>query len=182
MNLFLRILWLFLSQKKQELSHWSQTTHVSIKVGFLDLDINAHLTNSRYLAFMDLGRLQLIRSLSFFSLMWKKKWMPVLSTVNCSYIKEIPRGARIDLRTKIIGFDEKYWFIRQQFYVNETLHAQALCRGLFVGPQGKVKPEHILKQHQASSKAIDTQALELPKYIPSWQDFLQEFKKSVQGK
>lgn len=178
MNLFFRLLWMILFVKKQKLNHWSDFVSTKVRVGFSDLDLNGHLTNSRYLAFMDLGRLELIRTLDLIKPMLKKGWMPVLSTVNCSFIKEIPRGSLVDLRTSIVGFNKKYWFIRQQFYVNDKLYAQALCRGLFTSKKGNVCPFEVIN-HYRSTNPVDEVSETIPQYIGPWEEFLKEFKASA---
>lgn len=178
MNLFLRLIFLMFFTKKQQLNTWSSPVITRIKVGFSDLDLNGHLTNSRYLAFMDLGRLDLIRTLNLLKPMFKNKWMPVLSTVNCSFIKEIPRGVVVELKTSIVGFNDKYWFIRQQFYVKDKLYAQALCRGLFTCKKKKVPPSEVIEYYKTHSSSKEV-ASSVPHYVPSWEEFLKEFKDSA---
>ena len=179
MNLLVRLIFLMFFTKKQQLSNWSSPVITRIKVRFTDLDINGHLTNSRYLAFMDLGRLDLIRTLDLLKPMFQKGWMPVLSTVNCSFIKEIPRGSVVELKTSIVGFNEKYWFIRQQFYVNDQLYAQALCRGLFTQRKKKVPPSEVIDYYRSKDSSQEVIS-SIPVYIPTWEEFLKEFKDSAQ--
>ena len=166
---------------KQKLSAWSSPVVTKIKVRLFDLDLNAHLTNSRYLAFMYLGRLDLIRTLGLLKPMFKKGWMPVLSTVNCSFIKEIPRRSLVELKTSIVGFNDKYWFIRQQFFVGDKLYAQALCRGLFTCKKKKVSPQEVIEYYQNNGQEEHVKS-SVPNYIPSWEIFLKEFKDSAESK
>ena len=165
-------------QKPALVSHWSKSVDIVFRVRLWDLDINGHVTNSRYLALMDLGRLQLMRSLGLLGHIRKNRWVPVLSTVNCSFIKEISWGANVTLRTRVLGFDSKYWFIQQQFYVQDTLHAQALCRGVFLGPHGLVLPEQVMAYYR-DNLASNESSPPLPQFIGLWQKFLQEFKSSA---
>jgi len=68
MNLYLRLLLIIIKIKRLRLCIEPEgTSRISFRVWPHDCDLNLHLTNSRYLAFMDLAR----------------KWMPAENATSC---------------------------------------------------------------------------------------------------
>ena len=108
----------------------------------LDCDYNMHVTNARYLSFMDLGRTHLIGQAGMLKLVYKKKWLPIATSVEISFFREIQPFQRFYLHSRLVAWDEKYWYIRQEFKSGDKLHAVAMVRGLFVKGRDKI-PFHI---------------------------------------
>jgi acyl-CoA thioesterase FadM len=50
-----------------------------------DLDVKLHVNNARYLAFMDLGRVDLLNRLGVMRLAFRGHWFPVLGLVSIRY-------------------------------------------------------------------------------------------------
>lgn len=167
MNLYFRLLLsLFYSSRIPKIS-LTQSAHLWFKAYPFDCDLNGHLTNSKYLAFMDLGRVSLIQQLGFFTIFYKKKWFPVLQSLEISFIKEIKPYAKIYLTTKFLGFDDKYLYIDQKFWVNNVLCATARIRGVFVSPAGVVPKSELIS-------IFAEKITELPNSISLWKNYLLE--------
>jgi acyl-CoA thioesterase FadM len=88
---------------------------VAFRVWPNDLDINIHMNNGRYLSIMDLGRLDLMLRSGFLRTMLKRRWGAVLGSVTIRYRRPLLPFQRYDLVTRILGWDEKWVFIEQQF-------------------------------------------------------------------
>jgi acyl-CoA thioesterase FadM len=129
-----------------------------------DIDTNGHLTNSRYLSFMDLGRLDLF----VYSGLWKRDWthsiFPILQSVEISYIRSILPGQVTSVHTQILGVDEKYCYIQQQFTVNGKIVADARVRAVLCNGHGALLPTSIMQEHSIPSS--------LPASIEKWKNYL----------
>ncbi|MBB1268851.1 thioesterase family protein [Shewanella sp. SR44-3] len=169
MNLYFR---LFL------LLFW-RTRHCK-SVGFLDIsrikyralpsdcDINFHLTNSRYPAFMDLARTYMLAEMGLLKKFIKLKWMPIVNAAEFTYIRDIKPFQQFEIETKIVGWDEKYFYIEQRFVSERGLHCIVHVRGVFVC-KGKQIPLPTL----VAEAGFKGEAPQMPAEVVMWKDFLQ---------
>lgn len=116
---------------------------VNFRVWPNDLDLNVHLNNGRYLSLMDLGRLDLAARTGIARAAMKGRWRPMVAAATIRYRRPLPPLARYQLRTRLLGWDHKWFFIEQRFFLGETLCAHAVVKGLFVGLQDKIPPAEV---------------------------------------
>jgi acyl-CoA thioesterase FadM len=128
----------------------------SYRVLLNDADIYRHLNNGRYLSVMDLGRLDLIIRMGIFWRLVRRRWYPVVGSANIRFFRSIDLFQRYEMRSRILCWDEKWFFIEQRFEREGRLMAVALIKGLFLGPQGKIDPSEVarLAGHDGPSPAI----------------------------
>ena len=105
---------------------------VSFRVWPNDLDINIHMNNGRYLTIMDLGRLDLILRSGFGRIMLKRRWSAVLGSVTIRYRRALTPFQRYDMVTRILGWDEKWVFIEQQFVVDGQACAIGYAKAIII--------------------------------------------------
>jgi acyl-CoA thioesterase FadM len=103
-----------------------------------DCDINFHLNNGRYLSFMDLGRVHLMAQTGLLPVILKQGWMPVLTAAEINFIRSIQPLQKFDLVTRLVSWDDKYFYIEQKFEVSGVLCAHAYVKGLFLRKGMKV--------------------------------------------
>lgn len=111
---------------------------LKLRVWPTDMDINWHLTNSRYLAMMDLGRIELLLRAGVMRRILKRRWLPVVSMANVYYRRQINPLQVFELHTRLLGWDEKWFYLEQRFESETGLMAVGIVKGLFRGPQGNV--------------------------------------------
>jgi acyl-CoA thioesterase FadM len=129
-----------------------------------DLDANWHMNNGRYLTLMDLGRLDLTLRSGLIRALVKRRWNPVAGGVMIRYRRPLKLFERVELRTRALGWDEKWFYMDQRIYNAEgKLASVALVKALFLGPGGPVVPEEIARAmgHEAGSP-------ELPASVGAW--------------
>lgn len=97
-----------------------------------DCDVNLHMTNARYLSLMDLGRTHLIAQNGLMSPLIQERWGVVVHSSHVTYLRPLDPMQRFELRSRIVYWDEKYWYIEQRFLSDDALYAVALVRGLFL--------------------------------------------------
>ena len=99
-----------------------------MRVWINDCDINGHMTNARYPSFMDLSRLLYFLQVGAWQRFVKEKWLIVLSAQTVTFIKEIKPLALVDIETKLLCWDKKYFYFEHKFIVDGQVHAKALAR------------------------------------------------------
>jgi acyl-CoA thioesterase FadM len=138
---------------------------VALRVWPNDLDVNLHLTNSRYLLAMDLGRWDYGVRVGMWREMARRRWFPLLGSATLRFRKGLGPFQRYELRTRIVAWDEKWGWFEQRFCVGETVYAIGRVKWLFRGPAGNVPTAELF----AALGVSDAPARELPESIRLWQ-------------
>jgi acyl-CoA thioesterase FadM len=115
-----------------------------------DLDFNLHMNNARYLALMDLGRVDLLNHLGLLRLAFRGRWLPVLGGLTIRYHRPLQLFQGFDLITRIVGWDDKWFYLEQRFERGPKLVAIAHVRALIRGPEGSIPSQEILRALGAS--------------------------------
>lgn len=172
MNLMFRLLWMLLRLvlKPQALT-LTEPFRRPFRVWPTDCDFNLHLTNSRYFALIDLARIEQLARLKVLGPLLKKRWQPMLSATEITFIRPLPPLCRFDLVTRILAWDEKYFYFEQRFETPGTVHAVCLGRAAFVQGRELVSPARIvaLAGHSGEAPAC-------PPVIDAWRLLLNEKK------
>jgi acyl-CoA thioesterase FadM len=163
MNLWFRLVRIVLSGLFAKRVGWLEATRVFFRVWPLDLDINLHMTNSRYLALMDLGRTNLIFQTGLAGPVWREKWSPVIAGSMVRFRRPLQLFQRLELVTQVLGYDEKWMFIEHRFLRGGDIVCQAVVKGCFLGRQGVVAPAII-----ARAIGQDGPPPALPDWIATW--------------
>ncbi|HEU0076192.1 MAG TPA: thioesterase family protein [Longimicrobiaceae bacterium] len=130
-----------------------------------DLDVNLHMNNGRYLTLMDLGRLDLIVRIGVLGTLRRRKWNPVIGSLKIRYRRSLLPLQEYDIRTRLLGWDERWVFLDQRFERRGDLIAAALVKGLFLGPEGRVPTQQVV---DASPHRIDSPPV--PEAVAAWQE------------
>ncbi|WP_025821460.1 thioesterase family protein [Shewanella marina] len=170
MNLYFRLIWLFLWRIKKQARHidFLGTSHIRYRALPSDCDVNFHLTNSRYPAFMDLARTFMLAEMGLLNKFLKLKWMPIVNAAEFTYIKDIKPFATFDIATKLVGWDEKYFYIEQRFESDKGLHCIVHVRGVFVCKRKQVPVADLVEQAGYVGEAPS-----LPPEVLKWKAFLE---------
>lgn len=109
-----------------------------------DLDFNLHVNNARYLALMDLGRVDLLNRLGLLRLAFRGRWLPVLGQVSIRYHRPLFLFQGFDLVTRIVGWDPKWFYLEQRFEREGKPIATAFARALVRGPEGSIPSDRVV--------------------------------------
>lgn len=129
-----------------------------------DLDYNMHMNNARYLGLMDVGRVDLILRTGMWRPMRQHHWSAVLAGSMVRYRRSLKPFQRLTLKSRLIGWDEKWLYIEHRIEAGGVLACLAMVRGAFLGTDGVVAPARLACAlgHAGASPA-------LPSWAPSWQ-------------
>jgi YbgC/YbaW family acyl-CoA thioester hydrolase len=109
-----------------------------------DLDINIHVNNARYLQWMDLGRFDFMNRLGVFRTALQRKWMPVLGGVSIRYHRPLHFLQQVELITRVVSWDEKWFYMEQRFVRQGKPIATAYAKALFRGPEQSIPSAEII--------------------------------------
>ena len=129
-----------------------------------DLDFNIHMNNARYLAVMDIGRIDLILRTGMWRLMWRHRWQAVLGGSLVRYRRPLRPFQRMELSSRLIGWDAKWLYIAHRIEADGAVACQAVVRAAFVSGEGIVEPAQLAKLLGYSDATP-----ELPAWVASWQ-------------
>jgi acyl-CoA thioesterase FadM len=143
MNLYFRMLLVFIKVWLGPKKRWSEDSLLSFRVYPFDCDINLHLTSSRYIGIADLGRMHLLGQMGIFSSLFKRGFFPFANGIEITYIRPIKPFQKFRLRSRITNWDEKYWYAEHTFEVGSQICAIAIVRGVFVKNRSIVPMDNI---------------------------------------
>ena len=130
-----------------------------------DLDYNIHMNNARYLALMDVGRVDLIMRTGMWRVMWQHHWSAVLAGSLVRYRRSLRPFQRLELKSQLIGWDEKWFYIEHRIESDGVLACQAIVRGAFLAADGMVLPARL-----ASAVGHAGDSPDLPGWANPWRE------------
>ncbi|HSU15143.1 acyl-CoA thioesterase [Longimicrobium sp.] len=130
-----------------------------------DLDLNGHMNNGRYLTIMDLGRVDLLLRTGVVGAMRRNRWAGVVASVAIRYRRALNPFQRYDLRTRLVGWDERWFFMEQRFTRRGELCAYGIVKIQFAGRGRRVAP-----QEMADAIHPGAESPPLPRAVRDWQD------------
>lgn len=174
MNLYFRLLLLFFKiRRNKQYQNLLDTVDIDFKALPSDCDINLHLTNSRYLAMMDLSRTWMTERVGLLEQIMRRRWFPIVNATAITYIRDIKPMQRFTISTRLVGWDHKYFYIEQKFHSERGLHAIAFVRGVFKSKKAVISIEEMLEV-----AGFDGVTPILPSEVMHWKEMLEQKKKT----
>jgi len=164
-NLYLRLLVVLIRTLFSRQRGLLEPSRLSFRVMPLDCDFNMHMNNGRYLTFMDLGRIHMLGQTRMLRPMLRARWMPVLGAAEINFICPLRPLRKFHLLTRLVTWDEKYFYVEQRFESGGRLCAIALVKGLFVTKGRRVESSTVLKVFN-----FDVDAPRMPEVVRHWND------------
>ena len=150
-NSFIRIPFLALRQAIKPLPPIGtfDTDVLHMRVWPNDIDFNFHLNNARHLSIMDYGRVHLLARGGVLKAIIKARWMPVVGGVWITYRRSLPLWARYELKTRLVAWDNRFFYMEQIFTGEEGLVAVGWVKGALrgkdeTGKTGAVNPQRVM--------------------------------------
>ena len=128
-----------------------------------DLDTNLHVNNGRYLTMMDFGRFAYVMRTGLMGTLVRNRWSPILGAATVQFRRELRPFQRFDLVTRVVAWDQKWFYIEQRFEVGGEVHARAQVRGVIKHGRRTIPPGDMMRAagHDGPSPA-------LPASFASW--------------
>ncbi len=169
MNLYLRLLHLLLVGRRRTRVPVLGPVRTPFRVWPSDLDVLRHVNNGAYLTIMDVARLDLLARAGVAPRLKAEGWYPVVIAETITFKRSLRLFERFDVRTQVIGWDERSLFLQQDFLRGDGLVASAVVRARFLGRDGsKITSRQVLDlagHHPAP--------LEIPRWVTEWAEATQ---------
>jgi acyl-CoA thioesterase FadM len=165
MNLIFRLIYTALAALGRKRLGTLDESVVRMTVLPPDLDLNGHLNNGRYLTLMDLGRVDLLIRLGIVRAMRVHRWSGVVASVAVSFRRALNPFQRYDLRSRLLCWDERWFFMEQRFTRGGELAAYAIVKIQFSSQSGRLRPRQVV---EATGSAVESP--EVPQAVLEWQD------------
>ncbi len=109
-----------------------------------DVDL-VRVTNDRYHAFMDLGRLELVARFGVTRKLAQAGWIPRIRAVTIRHRRSLKLFQRFELRTRLHSWDEKWFWFKQEFVCNGRIVSIAYSQViLHKKGHGTVSTQHVM--------------------------------------
>lgn len=164
-NLYLRLLRLLVLLPFVRRASLFTPSRLAFRVWPTDCDLNFHMNNGRYLTLMDLGRVHLLAQMGLLAIVLARRWTPVLSAAEINYIRPLAPFRKFTLVTRLLTWDEKYFYIEQRFEACGRLVAIGMVKGVFLHRRSRVAPAEVLR-----ALALEVEAPAMPAVVRHWND------------
>ncbi|PYY37806.1 thioesterase [Curtobacterium sp. MCJR17_055] len=167
MNLTFRLLLLTLRIRlsRRRLSLWDES-RTPFRVTLTDLDPLRHVNNGKYLSLLDLGRLDLMLRSGFWQVVGARGWYPVVAAQTITYKRSLTLGQRFELRSRVLGVDERAVYMEQTFTRHGDVVARAVVQARFLRRTGgTVRPDELLAAAGGAPRDLT-----LPDWVSAWAD------------
>lgn len=140
-------------------------TSLTFRVWPSDLDVLLHMNNGRYLTVMDLGRVDSIIRSGIRRRLRELGWYTVIASETIRFRESLGPFEKFELRTRLLGWDDRSFYMRQTFVRAERTVAVAVVRIRFLRRAGGT----ISATEVAENLLPGVVPPPLPDYVKMWQ-------------
>jgi len=164
MSLYIR-LWLILliALTRERLRQQTDESVITLRVWPTDLDLAGHMNNGRYATLMDLGRLDLLVRRGVLPHFVRNRWRPLVASSLIRFRRSLGPFVRYQLHTRLLCWDDKWFFFEQRFERGGEVYAHALVRAVVKSRAGTVRPADLL-----AALGADTVSPPSPAAVAAW--------------
>jgi acyl-CoA thioesterase FadM len=106
-----------------------------------DLDLNGHLTNSRFHSFMDQVRFDFILRSGILRQLRAANTWPVLGSSSIRFRKSVRPWQRFDVTVRILSWDERWVYMKHRLIADGETAAAAIVKTAYVDKSGRIPAE-----------------------------------------
>jgi acyl-CoA thioesterase FadM len=134
-----------------------------------DIDLNMHLNNANYLSLMDYGRTHLLARTRLLEHIVRSRWQPLVGAVWITYRRSLPLFAGFELGSRLVCWDERWFYVEQTFTGRDGLAAVGWIKGALRNARGIVEPRVAI---EAASPGVVSPPM--PEAITAWNELTRE--------
>lgn len=134
-----------------------------------DIDLNLHLNNARFLSLMDYGRTHLLARSGLLEHILRSRWQPLVGAVWMTYRRSLPVFSRFTLASRLVCWDERWFYLEQTFTGREGLAAVGWVKAVLRDARGNVAPQKVIEG--VAPGAISPP---MPESIATWNELTRE--------
>jgi acyl-CoA thioesterase FadM len=134
-----------------------------------DIDLNMHMNNARYLNLMDYARTHLLARTRLLDHILRSRWQPLVGAVWITYRRSLPLFTVFELTSRLVCWDERWFYIEQTFTGRKGLAAVGWVKGTLRDGKGIVEPRRAIE-----SIAPNVASPTMPEGIAAWNELTRE--------
>jgi acyl-CoA thioesterase FadM len=134
-----------------------------------DIDINLHMNNARYLSIMDYARTHLLARTRLLEHIMHARWQPMIGAAWVTYRRSLPLFARFTVSSRMICWDDRWFYMEQTFTGKSGLAAIGWVKGVLRNRDGIVNPQRVI-----DGVASGTLSPPMPEAIANWNKLTRE--------
>jgi acyl-CoA thioesterase FadM len=134
-----------------------------------DIDINLHLNNARYLNLMDYARTHLLARTGLLNHVVRSRLKPMVGAVWITYRRSLPVFSAFGLSSRLVCWDERWFYLEQTFTGREGLAAVGWVKGVLRDARGNVEPQRVIE-----GVAPGAVSPPMPESIAAWNELTRE--------
>jgi acyl-CoA thioesterase FadM len=128
-----------------------------------DLDLNLHMTNSRYFALMDAARYDMVIRSGTWKAWRKNGWFPVVASQRIRFRRSLRTWRTFTITSRTLGWDERNLYIGQVFEQDGHVCAEGTVRASILSKTGRVSLDQLMEVSGWTGPAP-----ELPSRVRTW--------------
>ena len=150
MNLIFRLLWMLIAASFGARADITGESHLTFRCLPTYLDLNFHMTNSRYHSFMDLSRVDFMIRNGAWGKLRRAGLGPVLGSSAIRFRRAINVFQKFRVTTRVLAWDERWIYLEHKLIAEggkmdgETA-AVAIMNTTFVGSEGRVPTAKLMQ-------------------------------------
>lgn len=129
-----------------------------------DLDMWLELNNGRTLTLFDLGRVPFGIRTGMAQMLRREGWGGAVAGASVMYRRRVRMFDRIELRTRLIGWDDKFTYTEQSMWTGDTCANHILVRAATTDKNGIVRNDRVL----AAMGVPDAKSPPFPDWVKGW--------------
>lgn len=137
MNLFLRVVLVWIKSLFKPRIGLLDEYVTRFGVWFTDQDMLRHVTNSRFYSLVDVCVIDFFLRSGVVNILGRNKWTPVVIYKDMKFLKALRFPARFLVRSQFLGWDDDAVIALHVFERGETIVAQGYTIARFIDSKGK---------------------------------------------
>jgi acyl-CoA thioesterase FadM len=134
-----------------------------------DIDLNLHMNNARYLSVMDYARMHLLARTGLLEHIIRSRWQALVGAVWVTYRRSLPLFSQFTLTSRLICWDERWFYIEQTFACAKGQCAIGWVKGALRNKDGTLNPQAVIDN--VSNGAYSP---EMPEALAAWNQLTRE--------
>lgn len=134
-----------------------------------DIDVNLHMNNARYLSVMDYARTHLLARNRLLEHIIRSRWQPMVGAAWLTYRRSLPLFARYSISSRMLCWDDRWFYIEQTFTGRDGLAAVGWIKGVLRNRAGVIDPQTVIE-----GVAPGTLSPPMPEAIANWNELTRE--------
>lgn len=127
-----------------------------------DIDVWLELNNGRTLTLGDVARIVMFKRMGAMPVMRANRWGGTVAGSVVRYRRRVALFARIEVRARVIGWDERFTYVDQTIWLGDTCASQAVLRTAVTDRTGIVAPARVAEAMGYGDSPV------LPEWVRAW--------------